>query len=200
MSHNISQNKGPKKMGHMGMQKPHINTDDSMSIGDTGIGPLSPSSTKPFSNSDFLIDDEYITHMGAPYMSKNEPLQNYSNKYMEKKTSNINNDLNNIINKNNDDFSYINYNTDTLQVDTTNQHEDNNNLVGYNNFFNKFDNYGNNRDISLVNTETINTFENRFIKNPINKLQNDIDVTGSSVSNKINGSNLNKLDLFESIN
>ena len=50
MSQQISQNKGPKKMGHMGMKKPHINTDNTMSVGDTGKGPVSPSTEKLFSN------------------------------------------------------------------------------------------------------------------------------------------------------
>ena len=72
--------------------------------------------------------------------------------------------------------------------------------MGYDNLYSNFDNYGNNRDIALVDNNIINNFQNRFIQNPINKLQHDIDATGSSVSNKINGSNLNNLNSFQSIN
>ena len=55
-------------------------------------------------------------------------------------------------------------------------------------------------EIYFIDNNIINNFQNRFIQNPINKLQHDIDATGSSVSNKINGSNLNNLNSFQSIN
>ena len=195
MSEQIIQNKGPKKMGHMGMQKPHINTDNTMAIGDTGIGPMSPTSTKQFSDSNSPMGNDMGDAFGAPYLSDNEPLKEYSNKFMEKKIPYMNN---------NEQFSHINYNIEPLKMGDTgplmegdmNKSE----MTGYDNLFSNFDNYGNNRDISLVNSDMINTFQNRFIKNSNNKLEHDIDATGSSVSNKINGSNLNNLDTFHSVN
>ena len=45
-------------MGHMGMKKPHINTDNSMSVGDTGQGPLTPSSDKQFTNINSPSDND----------------------------------------------------------------------------------------------------------------------------------------------
>ncbi len=204
MSQQISQNKGPKKMGHMGMKKPHINTDNTMSVGDTGIGPVSPSTEKLSSNINLPEGDDSNNTMGAPYMFKEDnSLNNYSNKFME--NNKINNTLNNLSQQKNNDFiqdtvtfSNMNYNTDSLQINKIDTN--NNDLLGYDNLFSNFDNYGNDRDISLVNTDMINTFQNRFIKNPINHLQHDIDATGSSASNKINGSNLNNLDSFHSAN
>ena len=198
MSYQISQNKGPKKMGHMGMQKPHINTDNTMIIGDSGLGPLSPKSTKNFSDSNSPIGNDLNKTFGSPYMSEDEPLKEYSNKFMEKKIPSTN------IMNNNEQFTYMNYNIEPLKMGDTGPlmegDMNKNEMVGYDNLFSNFDNYGNNRDISLVNADMINTFQNRFIKNSNNKLENDIDATGSSVSNKINGSNLNNLDTFESIN
>lgn len=195
MSEQIIQNKGPKKMGHMGMQKPHINTDNTMAIGDTGVGPISPTSTKQFYDSNSPTGNDMGDAFGAPYLSDNEPLKEYSNKFMEKKIPYMNN---------NEQFSHINYNIEPLKMGDTgplmegdmNKSE----MTGYDNLFSNFDNYGNNRDISLVNSDMINTFQNRFIKNSNNKLEHDIDATGSSVSNKINGSNLNNLDTFHSVN
>lgn len=198
MSEQIIQNKGPKKMGHMGMQKPHINTDNTMAIGDTGIGPMSPTSTKQFSDSNSPTGNDLGETIGAPYMSENEPLKGYSNKFMEKKIPSIN-VMNNI-----EQFSHMNYNIEPLKMGDSGPlmegDMNKNEMSGYDNLFSNFDNYGNNRDISLVNTDMINTFQNRFIKESNNKLQHDIDATGSSVSNKINGSNLNNLDSFHSVN
>ena len=87
----------------------------------------------------------------------------------------------------------MNYNTDFLQnnknsipinnedinnQDINNQDINNNtnDLMGYDNLYSNFDNYGNNRDIALVDNNIINNFQNRFIQNPINKLQHDIDL------------------------
>jgi len=204
MSHQISQNKSPKKMGHMGMQKPHINTDNTMLIGDTGKGPLSPSTTKEFSDLNSPTGNESNDLLGTPYLSQNEPLKNYSNKFMEQNKMNKSHIQTNII-KNTDNFSYMNYNTESLEINNNESlinEEDINktNLLGYDTLFSNFDNYGNNRDISLVNNDMINTFQQRFIKESTNKIQHDIDVTGFSHSNKINGSNLNQLDSFHSAN
>tara|TARA_B100000401_G_C52710446_1_gene673589 strand:+ start:424 stop:1035 length:612 start_codon:yes stop_codon:yes gene_type:complete len=203
MSYQISQNKGPKKMGHMGMKKPHINTDNTMSVGDTGKGPLSPSTEKYSTNIDTFLDNDTNSTFGAPYMFEDNSLTNYSNKFMEnnKKNNNkpeYNPDL--LLKQMNND---INKNETNLESDlSSNKQNINNNeeLIGYDNLFSNFDNYGNNRDISLVNNDIINTFQNRFIKSSNNQLQYDIDATGSSVSNKINGSNLNNLNTFESVN
>jgi len=203
MSYQISQNKGPKKMGHMGMKKPHINTDNTMSVGDTGKGPLSPSTEKYSTNIDTFLDNDTNSTFGAPYMFEDNSLTNYSNKFMENNKKNNNKpeynpdlllkQMNNDINKNETD----------LESDlSSNKQNINNNeeLIGYDNLFSNFDNYGNNRDISLVNNDIINTFQNRFIKSSNNKLEYDIDATGSSNSNKINGSNLNNLNTFQSVN
>ena len=209
MSYQISQNKGPKKMGHMGMKKPHINTDNTMSVGDTGIGPMTPSTEKLFSKINSPEGDDSNNTMGAPYMfQEDNSLNNYSNKFMENnKIDNTSNDLSQQINtdiiKDANEFSNMNYNINSLQINKNSLNEvdaNNNDLLGYDNLFSHFDNYGNDRDISLVNTDMINDFEHRFIKNPINSLQHDIDATGSSASNKINGSNLNNLDSFQTIN
>jgi len=198
MSEQIIQNKGPKKMGHMGMQKPHINTDNTMAIGDTGMGPMSPTSTKQFSDSNSPTGNDLNNFNGAPYMFNDEPLKTYSNKFMEKKIPSMN-VMNNI-----EQFSHMNYNIEPLKMGDSGPlmegDMNKNEMSGYDNLFSNFDNYGNNRDISLVNTDTINTFQNRFIKDSNNKLEHDIDATGSSVSNKINGSNLNNLDSFHSVN
>jgi len=203
MSYQISQNKGPKKMGHMGMKKPHINTDNSMLVGDTGQGPLTPSSDKQFTNINSPSDNDINGSMGAPYMLDDNSLKNYSNKFMEEKNTKIKKN----ITQNLQTFSHMNYNTDFLQnnknsipINNEDINNNTNDLMGYDNLYTNFDNYGNDRDIALVDTNIINTFQNRFIENPINKLQHDIDVTGSSVSNKINGSNLNNLTSFQSIN
>ena len=203
MSQQIIQNKGPKKMGHMGMKKPHINTDNTMSVGDTGKGPLSPSTEKYSTNIDTFLDNDTNSTFGAPYMFEDNSLTNYSNKFMENNKKNNNKpeynpdlllkQMNNDINKNETD----------LESDlSSNKQNINNNeeLMGYDNLFSNFDNYGNNRDISLVNNDIINTFQNRFIKSSNNKLEYDIDATGSSNSNKINGSNLNNLNTFQSVN
>ena len=205
MSYQISQNKGPKKMGHMGMKKPHINTDNSMSVGDTGQGPLIPSSDKQFTNINSPTDNDINGSMGAPYMLDDNTLKNYSNKFMENNKNN--NKKYNNISQNLEQFSHMNYNTDffkndkdSIPINTKTVNNDTNDLMGYDNLYTTFDNYGNNRDIDLVDNNIINTFQNRFIENPVNKLQNDIDVTGSSVSNKINGSNVNNLNSFQSIN
>ena len=203
MSYQISQNKGPKKMGHMGMKKPHINTDNTMSVGDTGKGPLSPSTEKYSTNIDTFLDNDTNSTFGAPYMFEDNSLTNYSNKFMEnnKKNNNkpeYNPDL--LLKQMNND---INQNETNLETDlSSNKQNINNNeeLIGYDNLFSNFDNYGNNRDISLVNNDIINTFQNRFIKSSNNKLEYDIDATGSSNSNKINGSNLNNLNTFQSVN
>lgn len=204
MSQQIIQNKGPKKMGHFAIQKPHINTDNSMSIGDTGKGPLSPTSTKQFTEFSSSLENDSSNSFGAPYMSQNEPIHTYSNKFMEKKVSYDANNINSNIIKNTQDFSHMDYNINSLKINETaslidsdmNQNE----LIGYDNLFSNFDNYANNRDISLVNNDMINNFQNRFIKDSANKLEYDIDATGSSNSNKINGSNLNNLNSFHSIN
>jgi hypothetical protein len=203
MSYQISQNKGPKKMGHMGMKKPHINTDNSMLVGDTGQGPLTPSSDKQFTNINSPSDNDINGSMGAPYMLDDNTLKNYSNKFMEENNTKIKKN----IAQNLQAFSHMNYNTDFLQnnkdtppINNEDINNNTNDLMGYDNLYTNFDNYGNDRDIALVDTNIINTFQNRFIENPVNKLQNDIDVTGSSVSNKINGSNLNNLKSFQSIN
>ena len=190
-------------MGHMGMKKPHINTDNTMSVGDTGKGPLSPSTEKYSTNIDTFLDNDTNSTFGAPYMFEDNSLTNYSNKFMEnnKKNNNkpeYNPDL--LLKQMNND---INKNETNLESDlSSNKQNINNNeeLIGYDNLFSNFDNYGNNRDISLVNNDIINTFQNRFIKSSNNQLQYDIDATGSSVSNKINGSNLNNLNTFESVN
>ena len=189
----------------MGMKKPHINTDNSMSVGDTGQGPLTPSSDKQFTNINSPSDNDINGSMGAPYMLDDNTLKNYSNKFMENNKNN--NKKYNNISQNLQQFSYMNFNTDFLKndkdsipINTKTVNNDTNDLMGYDNLYTSFDNYGNNRDIDLVDNNTINTFQNRFIENPVNKLQNDIDVTGSSVSNKINGSNVNNLNSFQSIN
>lgn len=203
MSQQISQNKGPKKMGHMGMKKPHINTDNTMSVGDTGKGPLSPSTEKYSTNIDTFLDNDTNSTLGAPYMFEDNSLRNYSNKFMENNKKNNNKQEYNpdlLLKQMNND---INQNVSNLNSDLSSNKQDNNNneeLIGYDNLFSNFDNYGNNRDISLVNNDIINTFQNRFIKSSNNQLQYDIDATGSSVSNKINGSNLNNLDTFQSVN
>ena len=190
-------------MGHMGMKKPHINTDNTMSVGDTGKGPLSPSTEKYSTNIDTFLDNDTNSTFGAPYMFEDNSLTNYSNKFMEnnKKNNNkpeYNPDL--LLKQMNND---INQNETNLETDlSSNKQNINNNeeLIGYDNLFSNFDNYGNNRDISLVNNDIINTFQNRFIKSSNNKLEYDIDATGSSNSNKINGSNLNNLNTFQSVN
>ena len=92
--------------------------------------------------------------MGAPYMFKEDnSLNNYSNKFME--NNKINNTLNNLSQQKNNDFiqdtftfSNMNYNTDSLQINKIDTN--NNDLLGYDNLFSNFDNYGNDRDISLV--------------------------------------------------
>ena len=212
MSQQIIQNKGPKKMGHMGMKKPHINTDNTMSVGDTGKGPLSPSTEKYSTNIDTFLDNDTNSTFGAPYMFENNSLTNYSNKFMENNKKNNNNNkpeynpdlllkqMNNDINQNESFNTDLSSNKQDISNNNTNNDTNNNELIGYDNLFSNFDNYGNNRDISLVNNNIINTFQNRFIKSSNNQLQYDIDATGSSVSNKINGSNLNNLDTFHSVN
>ena len=88
MSHKISQNKGPKKMGHMGMQKPHINTDNSMFLVILVLVHYLLLLTKHFKNIDFFHDNEYYfvvkTFPNYLICQKIIQLQNYSNKYMEK--------------------------------------------------------------------------------------------------------------------
>ena len=207
MSYQISQNKSPKKMGHMGMKKPHINTDNTMSVGDTGKGPLSPSTEKYSTNIDTFLDNDTNSTRGAPYMFEDNSLSNYSNKFMENNKKNNNKQeynpdlllkqMNNDINQN---VSNLNSDLSSNKQYINNNNNNNEELIGYDNLFSNFDNYGNNRDISLVNNDIINTFQNRFIKSSNNQLQYDIDATGSSVSNKINGSNLNNLDTFQSVN
>lgn len=209
MSNQISQNKGPQKMGHMGMQKPDNNNDTTMSIGDTGNGPMSPSNIKQFADPNSPTGNDVLT-MGSPFMSENDSLKNYTNKFMENnKNKKINNTFNNNMNdnmnddvkKNMDQFSYMNYNTETSTTnDNLIQNMNKTDLMGYDNLFSNFDNYGNNRDISMVNTDMINTFQNRFIKESNNKLEQDIDATGMSNTTKINGVNLNNLDSMHSIN
>ena len=219
MSNQISQNKGPQKMGHMGMQKPDNNNDTTMSIGDTGNGPMSPSNIKQFADPNSPTGNDVLT-MGSPFMSENDSLKGYTNKFMEnnKKKNMNNNDMNNIDMNNNfsdnisdnfsdntmqniDQFSYMNYNTETSKKnDILTQDMNKTDLMGYDNLFSNFDNYGNNRDISMVNTDMINTFQNRFIKESNNKLEQDIDATGMSNTTKINGVNLNNLDSLHSIN
>ena len=211
MSNQISQNKGPQKMGHMGMQKPDNNNDTTMSIGDTGSGHMSPSNIKQFANPNSPTGNDVLT-IGSSLMSENDSLKGYTNKFMEnnKKKNMNNNDMNNNDMNNNfsdnttqniDQFSYMNFNTETSKKnDILTQDMNKTDLMGYDNLFSNFDNYGNNRDISMVNTDMINTFQNRFIKNSNNKLENDIDATGVSNTSKINGVNLNNLDSFYSIN
>jgi len=215
MSNQILQNKGPQKMGHMGMQKPDNNNDTTMSIGDTGNGPMSPSNIKQFADPNSPTGNDVLT-MGSPFMSENDSLKGYTNKFMEnnKKKNMNNNDMNNIDMNNNfsdnfsdntmqniDQFSYMNYNTETSKKnDILTQDMNKTDLMGYDNLFSNFDNYGNNRDISMVNTDMINTFQNRFIKESNNKLEQDIDATGMSNTTKINGVNLNNLDSLHSIN
>ena len=172
----------------MGMKKPHINTDNSMSVGDTGQGPLTPSSDKQFTNINSPSDNDINGSMGAPYMLDDNSLKNYSNKFMEENNTKIKKN----IAQNLQNFSHMNYNTDFLQnnknsipinnedinnQDINNQDINNNtnDLMGYDNLYSNFDNYGNNRDIALVDNNIINNFQNRFIQNPINKLQHDID-------------------------
>ena len=211
MSNQILQNKGPQKMGHMGMQKPDNNNDTTMSIGDTGNGPMSPSNIKQFADPNSPTGNDVLT-MGSPFMSENDSLKGYTNKFMEnnKKKNMNNNDMNNNDMNNNfsdnttqniDQFSYMNFNTETSKKnDILTQDMNKTDLMGYDNLFSNFDNYGNNRDISMVNTDMINTFQNRFIKESNNKLEQDIDATGMSNTTKINGVNLNNLDSFYSIN
>ena len=115
MSYQISQNKSPKKMGHMGMQKPHINTDNTMSIGDTGKGPLTPSTDKHFNNINPHSDNDINESFGAPYMVNDDSLKNYSNKFMENNKIN-NNKINTNIAQNLENFSHMNYNTDFLEM------------------------------------------------------------------------------------
>ena len=204
MSNQISQNKGPQKMGHMGIQKTHNNDDAIMSIGDTGNGPMSPSNIKQFADPNSPTGNVVLT-MGAPFMSEDDSLKDYTNNFMEnnknKDKNNIDDNMNDNTPKNIDQFSHMNYNTETSKKnDNLTQDMNKTDLIGYDNLFSNFDNYGNNRDISIVNTDMINTFQNRFIKNSNNKLENDIDATGVSNASKINGVNLNNLDSFYSIN
>ena len=89
----------------MGMKKPHINTDNSMSVGDTGQGPLTPSSDKQFTNINFSDND--INLLLVTYMLDDNSLKNYSNKFMEENnTFNCKNIAQNLQN-----FSHMNYNT-----------------------------------------------------------------------------------------
>ena len=173
MSNEISQNKGPKKMGHIAINHKKANVINYVKLptADTGSDLLD------LNNSPIGYSD--VKDIGAPLMMSEaktaDPMMTSEAKTAdpmlmpEAKTA---------------DSMLM---SETKAADPI--------MMPYDNSFSGFDNIGNNREISnAINSDMISNFESRFVKKPVNTLETDIDITGSSSKKNITGVNMGNND------
>ena len=162
MSNEISQNKGPKKMGHIAINHKKANVINYVKLptADTGSDLLD------LNNSPIGYSD--VKDIGAPLMTS------------EAKTA----------------APMITSEAKTAAPMMTSEAKTAAPMMmPYDNSFSGFDNIGNNREISnAINSDMISNFESRFVKNPVNTLETDIDITGSSSKKNITGVNMSNND------
>jgi len=179
MSNEISQNKGPKKMGHMGIhhKESNVNNYIKMPTADAGSGSLDLNNS-PTGNSTFH-------QVGAPLMENNMNNENVP-MHME---SNINNQEPLIKKMENNVIKH----ESPMMIENKNMTDSK--MTAYDSMFSEYDNIGNNREISnAINPDMIANFESRFVKKPVNKIETDIDITGESSQKKIIGASINNND------
>lgn len=174
MSNEISQNKGPKKMGHIAINHKKANVINYVKLptADTGSDLLD------LNNSPIGYSD--VKDVGAPLTTMSEVKETAPMMMPEAK------EVAPMMMPETKEVAPMMM-SETKVTDPI--------MMPYDNSFSGFDNIGNNREISnVINSDMISNFESRFVKKPVNTLKTDIDITGSSVKKNITGVNMGNND------
>lgn len=173
MSNEISQNKGPKKMGHIAInhKKANIINYVQLPTADTGSNsldlnnsPIGFSNVKNVGAPLTMPEAKETAQMMMPETKAADPMMMPETKAAAPMMM-----------------------PETKVADPM--------MMPYDNSFSGFDNIGNNREISnAINSDMIANFESRFVKKPVNQLETDIDITGESVKKNITGVNMSNND------
>ena len=173
MSNEISQNKGPKKMGHIAINHKKANVINYVQLptADTGTdsldlnnSPMGHSNVKNVGAPLTMPEAKETAPMMMPEAKEAAPMMMPEAKEAAPMMM-----------------------PETKAVDPM--------MMPYDNSFSGFDNIGNNREISnAINSDMITNFESRFVKKPVNQLETDIDITGESIKKNITGVNMSNND------